>query len=214
MSPRGPCCLPTARAPTLVGCFGDGFLLGQPRPSHSPRCLSPSQSLGFSLLACSSYHWQLSFLRAEQVLLQQLDEDGGCRRKCFQALRQMKEDVWCPGTRPVITSHHLQVRGGPSAEGWAGGSLQRVCVCESAGPQRPCPGRRSSASSPASSLPASGSPFHSLSVLPSLSPSLPTISLNKPTQVPTLCQKPCRGSEMNYSMHSLPLRSLQSGEIL
>ena len=53
------------------------------------------------MLACSSYHWQLSFLRAEQVLLEQLDEDGGCRRKCFQALRQMKEDVWCPGPRRV-----------------------------------------------------------------------------------------------------------------
>lgn len=38
----------------------------------------------------------------------QLDEDGGCRSRCLQALRQMKEDVWCPGKRPVITSHHLQ----------------------------------------------------------------------------------------------------------
>ncbi|XP_054311694.1 protein mab-21-like 3 [Pongo pygmaeus] len=82
-----------------------------------PRCLQrwPSQetvecikSFGFNLLACSNYHWQLSFLRAEQVLLEQLDEDGGCRRKCFQAMRQLKEDVWCPGNRPVITSHHLQ----------------------------------------------------------------------------------------------------------
>ncbi|XP_057355451.1 protein mab-21-like 3 [Manis pentadactyla] len=60
------------------------------------------------LAGCYSYHWQLSFLRAEQVLLEQLDEDGGCRRRCFQAMRQMKEDVWCPGKRPVITSHHLQ----------------------------------------------------------------------------------------------------------
>ncbi|XP_032494673.1 protein mab-21-like 3 [Phocoena sinus] len=66
------------------------------------------KSFGFSLLACSNYHWQLSFLRAERVLLEQLDEDGGCRRKCLQAMRQMKEDVWCPGKRPVITSYHLQ----------------------------------------------------------------------------------------------------------
>ncbi|XP_008069763.2 protein mab-21-like 3, partial [Carlito syrichta] len=82
-----------------------------------PRCLkrwpSPERvecikSFGFDLLARASYHWQLSFLRAEQVLLQQLDEDEGCRRKCFQALRQLKEDVWCPGKRPVLTSHHLQ----------------------------------------------------------------------------------------------------------
>lgn len=84
-----------------------------------PRCLSrwPSserakciKSFGFSLLARWRwhYHWQLSFLQAERVLLEQLDEDGGCRRRCLQALRQLKEDVWCPGRRPVITSHHLQ----------------------------------------------------------------------------------------------------------
>lgn len=76
------------------------------------------QSFGFALLACSNYHWQQSFLQAEQVLLDQLDEDGGCRRKCFQALRQMKEDVWCPGKRPVVTSHHLQVSG--HARIWVG----------------------------------------------------------------------------------------------
>ncbi|XP_036129109.1 protein mab-21-like 3 [Molossus molossus] len=82
-----------------------------------PRCLTrwPTpervkcvKSFGFSLLAQSGYHWQLSFSRAEQVLLEQLDEDGGCRRRCFQALRQMKEDVWCPGKRPVLASYHLQ----------------------------------------------------------------------------------------------------------
>ncbi|XP_016078802.1 PREDICTED: protein mab-21-like 3 [Miniopterus natalensis] len=89
-----------------------------PKKAQWPRCLTrwPSpervkciKSFGFTLLARSSYHWQLSFLQAEQVLLEQLDENGGCRRRCFQALRQMKEDVWCPGERPVITSHHLQM---------------------------------------------------------------------------------------------------------
>ncbi|XP_004421155.1 PREDICTED: protein mab-21-like 3 [Ceratotherium simum simum] len=74
----------------------------------SPERVECIKSFGFTLLACSNYHWQLSFLQAEQVLLEQLDEDGGCRRKCFQVMRQMKEDHWCPGKRPVITSHHLQ----------------------------------------------------------------------------------------------------------
>ncbi|KAM8786764.1 protein mab-21-like 3 isoform 1-T2 [Rhynchonycteris naso] len=87
------------------------------RKARWPRCLTrwppPERvkcikSFGFSLLARSEYHWQRSFLQAEQVLLGQLDEDGGCRRQCLQALRQMKEDVWCPGKRPIITSHHLQ----------------------------------------------------------------------------------------------------------
>ncbi|VFV29057.1 Hypothetical predicted protein [Lynx pardinus] len=98
-----------------------------PEKARWPPCLKrwPSRqrvecikSFGFALLACSNYHWQQSFLQAEQVLLDQLDEDGGCRRKCFQALRQMKEDVWCPGRRPVVTSHHLQVSG--HARIWAG----------------------------------------------------------------------------------------------
>uniref|UniRef100_A0A8C0WT57 Protein mab-21-like 3 n=1 Tax=Castor canadensis TaxID=51338 RepID=A0A8C0WT57_CASCN len=82
-----------------------------------PRCLKrwppPERvecikSFGFNLVARSNYHWQLSFSQAEQVLLEQLDEDGGCRRQCLQVMRQLKEDVWCPGKRPVITSYHLQ----------------------------------------------------------------------------------------------------------
>ncbi|XP_004689662.1 PREDICTED: protein mab-21-like 3 [Condylura cristata] len=88
-----------------------------PEKARWPRCpkrwpcperVKCIKSLGFTLLACSNYHWQLSFLRAEHVLLAQLDEDGGCRRRCFQALRQMTEDEWCPGKRPVLTAHHLQ----------------------------------------------------------------------------------------------------------
>uniref|UniRef100_A0A8C9UU29 Mab-21 like 3 n=1 Tax=Spermophilus dauricus TaxID=99837 RepID=A0A8C9UU29_SPEDA len=50
-----------------------------------PRCLkrwpSPEKveclkSFGFNLLAHAGYHWQLSFSQAEQMLLEQLDEDG------------------------------------------------------------------------------------------------------------------------------------------
>lgn len=108
-------------------------------PSDPPTIFLFLQSFGFSLLARSSYHWQLSFSRAEQVLLEQLDEDGGCRRKCLQALRQMKEDVWCPGKRPVLVSYHLQVSVWPG-ELRVGGSPRRpvgpgrghsegACVC-------------------------------------------------------------------------------------
>ncbi|XP_016044791.1 protein mab-21-like 3 [Erinaceus europaeus] len=88
-----------------------------PKRARWPACLkrwpSPEKvqcvkSFGFTLLACSSYHWQLSFHRAEKVLLQQLDEDGGCRRECLWALRQMTEDVWCPKKQPVLTVQHLQ----------------------------------------------------------------------------------------------------------
>ncbi|XP_010212049.1 PREDICTED: protein mab-21-like 3 isoform X2 [Tinamus guttatus] len=88
-----------------------------PKKSKWPRCFKrwPSQekvqcikSLGFDLLARSNYHWQLCFFRAEHVLMQGLDEDGGCRMKCFRVMRQMKEDVWCAGNKPVITAYHLQ----------------------------------------------------------------------------------------------------------
>lgn len=107
--PRGVRGLPVA-GPRLADCFGTASGCGRRQSSCSlPRHFFFLQSFGFSLLARSTYHWQLSFLQAEQVLLQQLDEDGGCRRKCFQALRQMKEDVWCPGKRPVLVSYHLQV---------------------------------------------------------------------------------------------------------
>ncbi|XP_073407152.1 protein mab-21-like 3 [Dendrobates tinctorius] len=70
------------------------------------RCV---KTFGFDLIARTNYHWQLSFLRVERLLLEGVDEDGGCRMKCLRVVRQLKEDVWCPGTRPVITSQHLQM---------------------------------------------------------------------------------------------------------
>uniref|UniRef100_A0A8B9SPK8 Mab-21 like 3 n=1 Tax=Anas platyrhynchos TaxID=8839 RepID=A0A8B9SPK8_ANAPL len=88
-----------------------------PEKARWPRCLKrwPSQekvqcikSLGFDLLARSNYHWQLCFSRAEHMLMEGLDEDGGCRMKCFRVMRQMKEDVWCAGNKPIITAYHLQ----------------------------------------------------------------------------------------------------------
>ncbi|XP_041439054.1 protein mab-21-like 3 isoform X3 [Xenopus laevis] len=82
------------------------------------------KSFGFDLLARSNYHWQLSFLRGERLLLEAMDDDGGCRMKCYRAVRQMKEDVWCPGNHPVINSQHLQMiflwasERHPSAKAW------------------------------------------------------------------------------------------------
>ncbi|XP_071760626.1 protein mab-21-like 3 [Centroberyx gerrardi] len=66
------------------------------------------KSFGFNLMATSNYHWLLSFSRAEQALLGGADEDGGCRRKCYRIVRQLKEDIWCPNNKPVITAFHLQ----------------------------------------------------------------------------------------------------------
>ncbi|XP_059506284.1 protein mab-21-like 3 isoform X2 [Stegostoma tigrinum] len=88
-----------------------------PKKARWPRFLKrwPSKekartvkSFGFNLLARSNYHWQLSFTRAERELLEDMDEDGGCRLKCLQVIRKLKEDYWCPGNKPVITSYHLQ----------------------------------------------------------------------------------------------------------
>ncbi|XP_053150737.1 protein mab-21-like 3 isoform X2 [Hemicordylus capensis] len=89
-----------------------------PQKIKWPRCLKrwPSQekvqcvkSFGFDLLASSNYHWQLSFSRAEHILMEGLDEDGGCRMKCFRVMRQMKEDVWCAGNKHILTTFHLQM---------------------------------------------------------------------------------------------------------
>ncbi|KAJ8253211.1 hypothetical protein GJAV_G00210330 [Gymnothorax javanicus] len=88
-----------------------------PKKAHWPRLLKrwpPAErarsikSFGFNLMATSNYHWLLSFSRAEQVLLGAIDEDGGCRRKCYRVIRQLKEEEWCPGSKPAITAYHLQ----------------------------------------------------------------------------------------------------------
>lgn len=104
-----------------------------PRSAHWPRFFKrwPSKdkarcvkSFGFDLIARTNYHWQLSFLRAERLLLEGMEEDGGCRMKCLRVVRQLKEDVWCPGNRPVITSQHLQMillwecESNPSSKSW------------------------------------------------------------------------------------------------
>ncbi|XP_054668715.1 protein mab-21-like 3 isoform X3 [Grus americana] len=105
-----------------------------PEKARWPRCLKrwPSQekvqcikSLGFDLLARSNYHWQLCFSRAEHILMEGLDEDGGCRMKCFRVMRQMKEDVWCTGNKPVITAYHLQ----PSISICLSGGKLCICLC-------------------------------------------------------------------------------------
>ncbi|XP_030060809.1 protein mab-21-like 3 [Microcaecilia unicolor] len=80
------------------------FLKWWPSKEKS-RCI---KSFGFDLMARSNYHWQLSFLRAERVLIEGIDDDGGCRMKCFRIIRQMKEDIWCTASKPVITSYHLK----------------------------------------------------------------------------------------------------------
>ncbi|XP_075707146.1 protein mab-21-like 3 isoform X2 [Rhinoderma darwinii] len=91
-------------------------------PSKDSACCV--KSFGFDLIARTNYHWQLSFLRAERLLLEGIDEDGGCRMKCLRVIRQLKEDVWCPGSRPVITSQHLQMillwqcERNPSSKAW------------------------------------------------------------------------------------------------
>ncbi|NWW84022.1 MB213 protein, partial [Rhynochetos jubatus] len=64
------------------------------------------KSLGFDLLARSNYHWHLCFSRAK--LMEGPNKDGGCHVKCFRVMRQMKEDAWCAGNKPVITVYHLQ----------------------------------------------------------------------------------------------------------
>lgn len=85
------------------------------------RCV---KSFGFDLIARTNYHWQLSFLRVERLLLEGMDEDGGCRMKCLRVVRQLKEEIWCPGNRPVISSQHLQMillwdcEHNPSSKSW------------------------------------------------------------------------------------------------
>ncbi|KAM9290551.1 LOW QUALITY PROTEIN: protein mab-21-like 3, partial [Gastrophryne carolinensis] len=70
------------------------------------RCV---KSFGFDLMAGGDYHWRLSFLRAERHLLDAMEHHADCRIKCLRLVRQLTEDVWCPGPRPLINAHHLQM---------------------------------------------------------------------------------------------------------
>ncbi|XP_070575174.1 cyclic GMP-AMP synthase-like receptor 1 isoform X1 [Ptychodera flava] len=53
------------------------------------------------------YYWHMSTAAMERALLSDVDEDGGCRKKCLCILKKLREDFLCPDG-DGINSYHLK----------------------------------------------------------------------------------------------------------
>ena len=60
-------------------------------------------------IAKKPFDWLTSYSKCEEVLMEDIDSDGGCRRKSLRILKRFREMYWCKITKPVISSYHLKV---------------------------------------------------------------------------------------------------------
>ena len=55
------------------------------------------------------FYWLLSFTKHEKALMEEIDKDGGCRKKSLRIMKGLREKFWCKFKKPVISSYHLKV---------------------------------------------------------------------------------------------------------
>ena len=65
--------------------------------------------MGVNFVAKKDMYWLVSFGDMEQTLLDGIDEDGGCRKRLQRIMKRMRDEIWCPGNKPVLSSYHLKV---------------------------------------------------------------------------------------------------------
>ena len=67
------------------------------------------ERMGVNFVAKKDMYWLISFGDMERELIEKIDEDGGCRKRVQRIMKRMRDDVWCPGSNPVLSSYHLKV---------------------------------------------------------------------------------------------------------
>ncbi|XP_033735598.1 protein mab-21-like 3 [Pecten maximus] len=71
--------------------------------------ISCIKDIGIHEVAKAPFYWTLSFAACEKELLESIDENGTCRRKCLRILKTLKEKIWCTdNARKGLTSYHLK----------------------------------------------------------------------------------------------------------
>jgi len=106
--------------------FKDNFGFPRYDKQWPPRDkITAIKHLGINGIAKQPFYWTLSFAVCEKELLDGIDADGGCRKKCQRIMKKLREDVWCPkGMKQELTSYHLknalfwECEGCPSAIKW------------------------------------------------------------------------------------------------
>ncbi|XP_013403890.1 protein mab-21-like 3 [Lingula anatina] len=91
----------------------------------SPAKADDIRRMGVQTVAKKNFDWAISFVKAEKKLIENIDSDGGCRKKSHRIMKKLNEDVWCDTTRRVITSYCLknilfwECEDSPSSEDWS-----------------------------------------------------------------------------------------------
>ncbi|XP_077982644.1 protein mab-21-like 3 isoform X2 [Glandiceps talaboti] len=96
--------------PTILGEDSERLPPGVNWPHSSTSWLSRKTNKVkpvFDFVPKKSYYWHISTARMETALLQDLDEDGGCRKKCQRILKKLREDEFCHEGK-LISSYHLK----------------------------------------------------------------------------------------------------------
>ena len=65
--------------------------------------------MGVNFVAKKDMFWYISFGHMEKELLHKIDEDGGCRKRLQRIMKRMRDEIWCQGNKPVLSSYHLKV---------------------------------------------------------------------------------------------------------
>ena len=87
--------------------------IGWPRPGArwpSQEKIRVIQNIGINATAKKPYDWMRCFAAAEKELMNGIDADGGCRKKCHRIMKRVREQFWCKTTKPGVSSFMLKVR--------------------------------------------------------------------------------------------------------
>ena len=83
-----------------------------PHPSSlwpSPDIQKQTAKAGVNLTAHHDFEWRLSFINHEQIMLDHIDANGGCRKKVLRILKGLALDFWATSSKSALTSYHLKV---------------------------------------------------------------------------------------------------------
>jgi hypothetical protein len=76
-------------------------------PSHKAQAC---KQCGYNDTAKKPFYWLSSYAECENILMDGIDEDGGCRKKTLRIMKNLREDIWRKTSyKPVISSYHLKV---------------------------------------------------------------------------------------------------------
>jgi hypothetical protein len=83
-----------------------------PRSKHWPpnNKVQACIQCGCNATAKKPFYWLDSYAECEEILMDGIDNDGGCRKMALRIMKTLREDIWRHKShKPVISSYHLKV---------------------------------------------------------------------------------------------------------